>query len=210
MLIKKHKIVFVHIPKTAGSSIERSLKPYRDLRHLLIRRANKTLQSLRINSRIQGIDERTHALATEYAELLGASFETYFSFAIVRNPFDRMVSSYEFTKKRTQLKDSFKEFVLSSSKKILLPQSDFVVDQNGEVMLSFVGKFETLSGDLEYISKKTGLVLDLPHLNKTKHEHFSSYYDEETRMAVVDFYQNDFELFGYSKIINLESGNCVT
>ncbi|AQS48998.1 hypothetical protein BMG03_15275 [Thioclava nitratireducens] len=194
MLIRKHKLVFVHIPKTGGSSIVRSLKPHRDLRSIASRRLNKTLNSLHIPYRLNGIDTQVHASAQDYADVLGRGFERYFSFAIVRNPFDWMVSLYHFSLKRRKTDVSFRDFVHTCSAKA---QADYITDDNGEVIVSFVGRFERLAKDFQAASEKIGLDLHLPHLNATDHEHFSRYYDDETREIVARRYKRDFDIFGY-------------
>lgn len=67
-----------------------------------------------------------------------------------------------------------------------------------KVLPDFVGRFENMDSDwrkicaaIQYKYKK------LPHLNKTVHEHYTDYYDEETRDIVYDIYEKDVDLFGY-------------
>ena len=67
----KYKCLFVHIPKTGGTSIESVFGWYSGHR-----------------------GEQDHRTILEYRKLLGTNFDTYFSFSIVRNPWDRAVSYY--------------------------------------------------------------------------------------------------------------------
>nr|WP_284040860.1 sulfotransferase family 2 domain-containing protein [Phaeovulum sp. NW3] len=193
--MKRRSAIFIHIPKTAGSSVERALKPHRDLREILVRRTNKTFQSLRLSFRLNGIDTQTHASARDYSALLGDGFYDYFSFAFVRNPFDWAVSHYHFSLKRGKTNLSFRDYLENMTAN---SQADYITDNDGNVMISFVGRFERLNEDFSTVSEKIGLRLNLPHLNSTTHEGFASHYDPITREIVVDRYRRDFEVLGYS------------
>jgi hypothetical protein len=195
MLMRKHNTVFVHIPKTGGSSIGLALNPHRDLRAIVVRRTNKSLQSLRLPYRLKGIDTISHGTAQDYASVLGDDFSQYFSFSVVRNPFDWIVSFYHFQLKRGKTEMSFREFV---EKPVAKPQTDYIFDSDDKIMVSFVARFEKLAEDFATVSAKIGLDLRLPHVNSTAHAHFSSYYDRQSQALIVKHYRRDFELLGYS------------
>jgi hypothetical protein len=201
MILNKHKTVFVHIPKTAGSSIERSLKPYQDIKHVALRRVNKTLNSLGSTKRLFNINEMTHASASDYVKELGANYERYFTFAVVRNPFDRMVSSFEFSKLRGMHDCSFNEYVLGSSSDDVRDQSSYVTDDHGNVIVSFIGRFERLNQDYAQVAKRIQLPLRLPHLNRTVRRRYSEYYDDSTEAAVRERFARDFMMFNYVNAI---------
>jgi hypothetical protein len=47
------------------------------------------------------------------------------------------------------------------------------------------------------IKKAIGLDAELPHLNASRRAAYQSYYDEETREIVAQWFREDIEVFGY-------------
>src|SRR5215467_9332165 len=73
MIDHSHRFIFVHIPKTAGNSV----------------------------NRVFGVSWQNHKDLARYARECEA-FETFFKFAIVRNPWDRLLSDYNYQKKKSR------------------------------------------------------------------------------------------------------------
>lgn len=97
ILSTSHRFIFVHVPKTAGWSMMDTLKPYaRDARRALMRSLTHRLpityppESARFHVR-----ETAKAMIAKLSRLVSDSF---FSFAVVREPFDHAVSHYEHLK----------------------------------------------------------------------------------------------------------------
>jgi len=77
-------------------------------------------------------------------------------------------------------------------------QLDWITDENGKVLINFIGRFENLDRDFKTICQKIGIPpVSLKHTNKSKHKHYSKYYNKETRKIIAEKYCRDIEYFGY-------------
>lgn len=191
----KTSSIYIHIPKTAGTSVADALYGNRKVGH-----GHFNCEEFRLES-----EEK---------------FETYFKFAFVRNPWDRLVSSYfhlssppDWVGTRTKNVSKyinarsvdFNSFVLllSSDKRLqswihMIPQSDFIFS-SGENKVDFIGKFESLNDDVYYVARKLNVDFEnLPHNNKSiKNKHYSEYYNEFSLKFVSEFYKQDIDNFNY-------------
>ena len=148
-----------------------------------------------------------HIAVNELKPWLSADvWDTYFKFAIVRNPFDRFVSTCFFLAREQPqlLRDpaAFMKRALDNPnfvRRILLrPQSDLLTDHRGTMPLDFVGRFEQLQDSCEKIFTAIGVPAPvLKKRNASRHEHWSCYYDDALMARVRDLYQTDLETFSY-------------
>ncbi len=191
MISDKHKCIFIHIIKTGGVSIERFF-------HGEISEASKM-----------------HRIAKVYKEEIGSEkWNKYFTFTFVRNPWCKMVSQYFYIQRRKKgkYKLTFREFILAfkscseseyiNHKGIAVKfnpiQLPWILDDDGNCIVDFVGRFENLQEDFNLICDKIGIPRKkLPHLNKSEHEHYTKYYDDETKQIVAEKFAKDIEYFGY-------------
>jgi hypothetical protein len=224
----KHQCIFVHVPKTAGQSIEEF---FLDLHGLSWE--NRAPLLLRQNSdRSKGPQRLAHLTAREYTSLgyiEPEQFDRYFKFSFVRNPWDRLVSEYRF---RFEGTITFREFVRRSLAKRddysdltrhVMPQIQFLTDEDGHYALDFVGRFETLEADFIKVADRLGLPrAKLSHRNvsresplasfgrklyyrilghelkpKTKRRPYQDYYDRNLRERVSAYYAEDIERLSY-------------
>lgn len=196
-----HKCIFIHIPRCAGGYIKKTLDP-----------AYKMELKKEVNRR-----QLCHATASDLQNL-GSQFDEYYKFAMVRNPFERLVSAYIYYMKREKMQDSFSNFVLRegqfgealfnagqfSPAGILVnlrPMVDFLYDENGKILVDFVGRYESFQTDFTHIRsvlKITG-ARRRRHIHKTKHFRWRWYYDTRLLKIVRERYKDDFLKFGYGK-----------
>ena len=84
MISYDKKFIFVHINKTAGTSMEKALADY-GVKKL----EEKSDLKFELN-----YNQSQHFNCDEYKKYLGSEYDDYFKFTVVRNPFDRVVSYY--------------------------------------------------------------------------------------------------------------------
>jgi hypothetical protein len=213
-----HKFIFIKTPKTAGSSITDYLEPYlnQEFRDL----DSGDHEPLSLDYTGNGMPTITSILKKNNIDI-----NNYFKFSFVRNPWDLRLSRYFYlrdveiaynAKKNLPTDNSaltldFKSWCLSG--KWFPPrnhgwlknppqtkggQIGFLKNDNLEIDVDYIGKFENLQEDFDNICDQIGIAKKkLPHLNKSKHKHYTEYYDDETRQMVAEEYIKDIEYFGY-------------
>jgi len=183
---QKHlqNFVFIHINKTAGSSVEKALN---------LRFEHKT-----------AVEKR--------AELGEDLWKRKYVFAFIRNPWDKVVSHYHYRVRTNQtgLGDqhlSFGEWVCRAygknepryydNPKMFMPQSGWLTNERGEMIVDFIGRFERLEEDFATICQNIGRQAQLPHVKSSKRSGYQQYYTEETRDIVAEWFAEDIRRFGY-------------
>lgn len=191
-IYKNYNLVFVHIPKTAGTSVERVL-------------GNGVFLSDRKDHQ-KGVCPQ-HYYLSQILELYPEA-KSYHKFTIVRHPLDRLVSAYYQAIKSFWAKGlSFNEFVVKALN-LDYKTRRFVLDGHVDCQSDYLDlslpmnifRYERLHVLVDYLSDKTKRKINLPHLNKSDHKlDFMTYYQDSSILNLaVDFYKKDFELFNYS------------
>ena len=201
--------IFFHTPKVAGSTISRALSYYSDDFSKLY--TSENIKTGRRDGFLETIP--CHISAYEVKSALGPKYDKYFTFSFVRNPWDWKVSIYYYIKQTKhneyyKLYDKYKSFTHyiksmktnTNTKDVLLNRSqhEYFFDEDDNPCVSFIGRFENLQQDFNTVCDKIGIPQQqLPHVNKSKHKHYTEYYDDETREIVAEKYARDIEYFGY-------------
>src|SRR5947199_7305777 len=93
MISFQKRFLFVHIPKTAGNSIQSVLRDYSEDQIVALRSEQDGIEHFGLHNPNYKI--RKHSTLAEYRMALGdEQFRSLYKFACVRNPWDRMVSYY--------------------------------------------------------------------------------------------------------------------
>lgn len=177
--------LFIHINKTGGRSIETALGCVYE-----------------------------HKTARQKRREMGAEvWADKFTFAFVRNPWDRVVSQYSYRHRTGQEEhvgrdlsfDAWVRAVYGEQEKpvgandvLFLPQSDWVTDEAGEYLVDFVGRFERFEDDFQHVCDRIGVTKSLPHKNKSSRGHYRTYYTDETAGIVARYFAEDIDRFDYS------------
>ena len=179
MIIDKHKAIFIHIPKNAGTSIEEYF-------------SNESVR----------IQPEKHADIYEIKKKFKNSYNNYKKFTIIRNPYDKMVSWYFYLKRNLGehykvlkfnkwIEDPSKFWHVDDPISYLKPQYKWVDDT---VVLI---KYENLDNELNQFFGKE---IKLPITNKSKHEHYLKYYNRKSLDIIYNRYKEDFKKYNYKKL----------
>ena len=224
MISHKYKCIFIHIPKCAGSSVEKVLGHFDGFtgdRGAQDHRALRMLQTpnfeMRCLTNMENILVYLRGIRYHKKNLTNANnrirvnqeqFEQYFKFAIVRNPWSRAFSWYknvirdESHRKRHNVstETSFKDFLkVHAGKWMLRPQTYWLKDYKGEINFDYIGKFEELPSVLERIDEEFDLKgIAFPHEISGNGEDYRLSYDEEMKELISREYREEIELFGYT------------
>ena len=187
MIDHDYKFIFIHIPKTAGTSIE----------CCLTNNAWKNQEKYCV-----GGEPLTHITLQEAMEKW-PDCRNYFKFAFVRNPWDRLLSGYLHSKKYKEREHKSLESYIKlgpthSWRMHVKPQTSFIKDWGGLINMDFIGRFENLHDDFSKVCKKIGVSSELHHhVFRTKHKHYSEYYDPYLKDYVSKKYEEEIEYFNY-------------
>ena len=215
----KNNILFIHIPKTGGTSIERlfDMVPVKSK----IPCKESLYGSITIDDKLYELQHLTYSEADKMIDIDGA-----YSFAFVRNPFDRIVSEYEWLGKKyfSQFEDYCRFICLREGRPDIkcpgdesydtdeyfhwffnythyTPQYKFVY-HNNKIAVDFLGRFENFQNDLKHVLDITNTEYDPAALSKkhntTKHDHYSTYYTDKLIEMVSVLYKKDLDMFDYS------------
>lgn len=183
------KAIFVHIPKVAGRSVAGG---------------------------IFGNEKPGHYYSKDYKIASAAKHKNYYKFTFVREPLDRLHSSYNYLiagggnavdeyfgailVKETK---SFEDFVLNwlDETKIeswihLVPQSRYIYLVDGTCGVDFIGKFENINADFSLLTRTLKLDLEIAHSNRSLLQKNINYSPLVIR-KVRHLYKQDYINFGY-------------
>ena len=72
------------------------------------------------------------------------------------------------------------------------------MDENGEVSIDFLGKYETFQEDWKYLQEKLGFKNDLYDINKSnRNRNYQKYYNNESIRIISEIYKDDIKILGY-------------
>lgn len=224
MLISfRHEFIFIHNYKVAGTSVKAALSKYGLINPLLNNTIwNRTIDQSQLRvlytnkyfrRLIRGITPdssrnfRSHLHASEIEQYLPTQvFDKFYKFGFVRNPWDWQVSLYHYM---SQISDhhqgeiakrfsSFEEYLDWRVVKDKRTQKDFFYDSENNLKADYVGKFENLATDFDFICKEIGIDAELGHKNSSKRSNdYRKYYSTETKNLIADHFEDDIKLFGY-------------
>ncbi len=211
MISHKHKCIFIHIPKTAGTSIITFFHPEAKFNYKIPDYERLYGWCPKRQLHLQ------HATAKELLEtelLTQEQWENYYKFTFVRNPWDRAYSDYMWIMKDRKVKGTFSEYLYKQGgfKEVftnqnnadyrgdhLLPQTDFF-DFEGLYKVDFIGKFEKFPEDIGEVLKMLNLNNGFNrHENKQQKllKHYSEFYTQNKKKLIENIYRKDIGHLNY-------------
>lgn len=210
------KYVFIHVPKTAGTSIECLLKEepafqVDEIGHWYGASESDYEQEPKLCRQLH--NHSSAKKVKEYFEEMGWKWDEYFKFGFMRNPWDLQVSQHcyfmqSLTESNTsdenlKLIEEYKnkpayEFIKSRAKFDFIDH--FLCDKNKNIIVDFIGKFENLNEDFQKIQDKIGVSgYSLPAFNQSKRiKNYQVYYDDEAREQVKKSFYKTISLGNYT------------
>jgi hypothetical protein len=163
-----HRFLFVHVPKTAGSSVTAALQPFCDQPEKVW--FNRMLSSVGLNVNWLGPVAWRRGRKHTTAEQMQRMYPV----------------------------ELFQEYLAYEIKRDKISQTRFLTDANGELLVDYVGCFESLAEHFNVIRSELNIDAELEHRNSSSHRDYQSYYDATTRQMVAEHWRQDIERFGYS------------
>ena len=197
---KSKQLLFIHIPKTGGTIIERTLKNNDTMTLYNIKKNfNKLLPPPYNNASPQ---HQFYTTLYKFKEQLNIDFDNIKTFTIVRNPYNRIISDLIWNK--LIKKDSTANEVYHKIKNKYLNRNDldnhnkcqylFITNENGKLIDNIkIFKFEDLKNSSildDYLGFKT-------NINKWYTKNYSRYLNNDSISLINEYYKKDFELFNY-------------
>ncbi len=175
---------FVHINKTGGSSIERALRlPFE------------------------------HKTAAEKIAELGADeWARRYTFTVVRNPWDKVVSHYHYRVQTNQtglgarplpfgdwVRLAYRDHdpAYYDQPRMFMPQADWITGPDGGLLVDEVCRFETLAADFAAVCRRIGTSAAIPHEKPSRRGPYREHYDDAAAEIVREAFARDIERFHY-------------
>ncbi|MEM7119366.1 MAG: sulfotransferase family 2 domain-containing protein [Chloroflexota bacterium] len=189
LICDSHKFIFIHVPRTGGTSIS----------ELCDRLQLKTREPFR---------KHTYSSA-EVAQNI--PFQQYTTFAFVRNPWARFYSWYtlfaKFNPRKEQETFTFDQFLANYERiaksygmgnVFLFNQLDCLRNKDGNLITTLIGRYETYAHDVVQIFQQFGIEVDqLPHLNKATDVDYRNQYSHFANQWIENYCAEDIAYFGY-------------
>ena len=205
---KSANILFIHIPKTGGSSLETFLKKTHKQTLYLTRPEIKYNKIPDENFKHISYQHQTYLTLYNYRKLLNINFNNINIITIVRNPYDRIMSDLFYFKLIN--KDASQDVVFEALRNFInskyskydnhnLQQYKYLVDENDNLIKNItIFRTETLTKDLN----NYGFNYQNNIVNKnniTSSNNYMKYLNKKSIDLINLTYEKDFKLFNYSK-----------
>ena len=211
MISDEYRCIYVHIPKTAGTTIEsilghRGTQDHRPIRHL-VSITPALAYRLVANQEWTDLYRLMVNVVKHNKTATHQQFREYFKFTIVRNPWARAFSWYRGVMRDSKMQKTlhvpatctFRDFLFKYPDNYgLLPQRYWLQDLDGRIPFDFIGRFENLDADLAHLLDVLNIrEKELPWLLPGDHLDYHDFFDGEMIDLVARRYSWEIECFTY-------------
>jgi hypothetical protein len=203
--------LFIHAPKTGGTSMALALEARAMKDDIML---GDTPKAAKRRKRLKGVPAAgrlwKHATLADLDGVVHAhELDDLFIFTMVRNPWDRMVSYYNWLQMQTFAHPAvghaksldFAGFVAEPVIAHSFSQSpavSFVSDAQGRDWADLFIRLEHLAEDILPLEAHLGFNLDVPHVNQSKRDQdYRTFYSDVSREQVAQICAQDIARFGY-------------
>jgi hypothetical protein len=203
-------VLFVWVPKVAGTSIYRVLLAHGCPPHLWDIPSHPFA-----NSGVATFGHVSISALVEHGTLTNEFLDSAFKFAFVRNPYERLVSLYFYLNRIrnsiTMHCPTFLDFCLCLGEDTIPqvgfynyfklsqcnPMTRWTHDNHNRQIVDYIGRYENLQKDWSAVCSLSGLSGALPMSNNTAHDSYRNYYCMTSKRIIEKIYRDDLERYSY-------------
>ena len=212
------KALFIHIPKTGGSYIAEILQKHYGFKNYYLQRPDHKTFCLEKDSSVDKHENKIHGTLMYYKtsqqlnKIMGMDdykWSSYYIFSFIRNPYDRIISGWNYCNKYNIPFDNYLNINLNSYDywHVLMSQSRHLINNNGKINVNFIGKFENMENDLKTVLNNIGIYnVNHNHFKKNskKHDNYKKYYDKYILEKVNFIIREDLDNFDYTRFDDIK------
>ncbi|NSW52369.1 MAG: sulfotransferase family 2 domain-containing protein [Anaerolineae bacterium] len=221
----RHRFIFVRVPKTASTSVQIAFGAFcgeddivtplstrndHEITDADLPAAQNTTVSrwryapgdwVRLLLAGQAAEYDQHITARRIRQYLGRkSWNAYFKFCVVRNPFDRAVSLYRWQERKSTTQAVLNDYILQLPDEKLSSWHRYTI--RNRIVMDHICRYEQLQHELDDVAKRLGIqLLSVPHAKAGTYDHTQSYQlliNPAARQRIEQICRRELDAFGYS------------